>query len=272
MNEQQTDFIDIRKLVASKNPKLAKLLPSFVFGYLKRILHQDEVNDFMRRNGHLKNEYFCSAIVEEFGIKVELSGIENIPSSGGVVLAMNHPLGGMDAMALVHSIKEKRTDIKFIVNDLLLHLTPMQDLFVGVNKHGTNERKLHIQTTELFASNVVIGIFPAGLVSRKIKGEIQDLEWKKMFVKYAKRHKKTIVPIYIDGRLSNFFYRLSNFRKQIGIKANIEMLYLSDELYKQKGKQIRFVVGEPILFNTLTDGRSDEEIANDIRAKVYELK
>jgi len=268
----QQKFIDIKNLVASKNPKLAKLLPNFVFRYLKRILHQDEVNDFMHRNGHLKNAKFCSAIVEEFGIKVEISGIENIPISGGVVLVMNHPLGGMDAMALVHAIKEKRTDIKFIVNDLLLHLTPLQDLFVGVNKHGTNERKIHQQTTDLFASDSVIGIFPAGLVSRKIKGEIQDLEWKKMFVKYAKRHKKTIVPIYIEGKLSNFFYKLSNFRKRIGIKTNIEMLYLSDELYKQKGKSIRFVVGKPIFYENIIDGRSDEGIAEDIKSIVYSLK
>jgi len=268
---EQTEFIDIRKLVASKNPRLAKLLPSFVFSYLKRILHQDEVNDFMRRNGHLKNEQFCSAIIREFEIQVEISGLEHIPHNGGSVLAMNHPLGGMDAMALVYAIQGIRTDIKFIVNDLLLHLTPMQDLFVGVNKHGINERKLHQQTTTLFASDALIGIFPAGLVSRRIHGQIHDLAWRKMFVKYAKRHNKTIIPIYIEGQLSNFFYNLSNFRRRVGIKTNVEMLYLSDELYKQKGKCIRFVVGKPIDHALLFSNQSDEQIAHHIRKCVYSL-
>lgn len=267
----EDNFIDIRKLVKSKSPKMAKLIPGFVYSYLKRILHQDEVNDFMKRNQHLKNERFCNAIVEEFDLKVEVRGLENIPEEGGVILAMNHPLGGMDAMALVYLLQNKRTDIKFIVNDLLLNLTPMQDLFVGVNKHGSNERKLHMQMTELFSSDAAIGIFPAGLVSRRKKGKIKDLEWKKTFVRYARRHKKDIIPIYIEGRLSSFFYNLSNFRRLIGLKANVEMLYLSDELYKQKGKHIRFVVGERISSEELDNGKSDEETAQNIKGIVYQL-
>jgi len=268
---QKTEFIDIRKLVESKNKRLAKWLPGFVFSYLKRILHQDEINDFMFRHGHLKNEAFCSAIVNEFELDVSLDGLENIPNKGGVILAMNHPLGGMDAMALVHALRDKRTDIKFIVNDLLLYLTPMNDLFVGVNKHGTNERKLHHQTNELFESDALIGIFPAGLVSRRKKGKIEDLTWKKMFVKYARRHKKTVVPVYIEGELSNFFYNLSNMRKFLGVKANVEMLYLSDELYKQRGKSIRFVIGNPISPDFMEKKGSDLQVAQEIKKRVYQL-
>lgn len=267
----EENFIDIKRLVKSKNPKLARLIPGFIYRYLKRILHQNEVNDFMRRNGHLKDAAFCTQIIEEFKITTQLEGIENIPSDGGVIFAMNHPLGGMDAMALVHALKDKRNDIRFIVNDLLLNLTPLQGLFVGVNKHGTNERKLHMQMTELFSSDHAIGIFPAGLVSRKIKGQITDLEWKKTFVRYAKRNNKTIVPIFIEGKLSNFFYNLSIFRRFIGIKANIEMLYLSDELYKQKGKKIRFVVGKPIHVDQFDKEDSDEKIAEKIKTSVYQL-
>lgn len=267
----EDNFIDIRKLVSSKNPKLARFIPGFVYRYLKRILHQDEINDFMRRNGHLKNADFCNVVVEEFRLKVDIKNSENIPNEGNVILAMNHPLGGMDAMALVHALHNKRTDIKFIVNDLLLNLKPMQDLFVGVNKHGSNERKLHTQMTELFSSDVAIGIFPAGLVSRKIKGKITDLEWKKTFVRYAKRHNATIVPIYIEGQLSNFFYNLSNFRRCIGLKVNLEMLYLSDELHKQKGKKIRFVVGKPIHTQNIDKTKSDEQIAQELKETVYRL-
>lgn len=267
----QENFIDIKRLVKSKNPKLARLIPGFIYRYLKRILHQNEVNDFMQRNGHLKNEDFCSIIIKEFNININIEGIENIPSEGGVIFVMNHPLGGMDAMALVHALRNKRTDIRFIVNDLLLNLTPLQDLFVGVNKHGSNERKLHQQMTELFSSDHAIGIFPAGLVSRRIKGQIVDLEWKKTFVRYAKRNNKTIIPIFIKGRLSRFFYNLSNFRRFLGIKANIEMLYLSDELHNQKGKKIRFVVGKPIHVDQFSKEDSDEIIAEKIKEIVYQL-
>lgn len=266
-----SNFIDIKKLVKSKNPKLAKLIPGFIYNYLKKVLHQDEINDFMAKNGHLKNEFFCSAVLNKFNIKIEIEGIENIPIDEGVILAMNHPLGGMDAMALVHGLQERRKDIKFIVNDLLLNLAPLKELFVGVNKHGSNERQLHVQMTELFSSDAAIGIFPAGLVSRRKKGVVSDLEWKKTFIRYAKRHDKQIVPIYIEGRLSNFFYNLSNFRSFIGIKANIEMLYLSDELFKQRNKTIRFVVGKPIHVSDFSKEKSDEVIANEIKNNVYLL-
>lgn len=268
----QEKFIDIRQLIKSKSPKLERFLPGFIIRYLKRILHQDEVNDFIERNGHLKNEAFCNVIVDEFRLNIQVSGLEHLPTSGGAILAMNHPLGGMDAMALLTAIQSQRTDVKFIVNDLLLNLKPLQEIFVGVNKHGSNKRNLNRQMEELFASNQLVGVFPAGLVSRKKQGIIKDLEWRKTFVKYAKRYDKPIIPIFIDGQLSNFFYRLSNVRSFFGIKLNLEMLYLSDELFKQKGKTINYVIGEPIWMNQMDTTKNEFELAQKIKEKVYSLQ
>lgn len=268
----QKDFIDIHKLIADKNPRLAKFLPGFVYRYLKRVLHQDEINEFLRKFGHLKNQEFSTTVVEQFGLDISATGLDNIPDSGGAILVMNHPLGGMDAIALVHLLKEKRKDIKFIVNDLLLNLYPVKDLFVGVNKHGSNGRNLPTQMNELFSTDNVIGIFPAGLVSRKKKGKVTDLEWKKTFVKYARQHEKMIVPIYIEGSLSNFFYNLANFRAFIGLKTNIEMLYLSDELFHQKNKKLKFIIGKPFFISDIDDSLSDKKIAEQVKEKVYKLR
>jgi putative hemolysin len=124
---------------------------------------------------------------------------------------------------------------------------------------------------DLFSSEKAVCIFPAGLVSRRIKGEVQDLEWKKTFITYARRNGQPVVPVYIDGQLSPFFYRLANFRKFIGIKTNIEMLYLSDELFLQRNKTIRFVIGEALTVSSMGAG-GDKELASKMRAKVYELK
>jgi 1-acyl-sn-glycerol-3-phosphate acyltransferase len=157
------------------------------------------------------------------------------------------------------------------VNDLLLNLTNLRGLFVGINKHGKNEVSLRQQIHDVFDSKEAVCIFPAGLVSRKIKGQVRDLEWKKTFVTYAIRMDQPIIPVFIDGELSNFFYRLSNFRKCIGIKANIEMLYLSNELFKQKNKKMTFTIGSPILPSELDKKRSERDVAQDIKAKVYEL-
>ena len=264
-------FIDIKRLIASKNPRLAKWIPGFVIRYLKRILHEDEINNFLLQHKDKHNCDFCREVVDYFNIKIELTGAENIPNEGPVILAMNHPLGGMDAIVLVSALQDKRKDLKFIVNDLLMNLPNLRDLFVGVNKHGKNDLSLREQMNDLFSSEKAVCIFPAGLVSRRIKGEVQDLEWKKTLITYARRNGQPVVPVYIDGQLSPFFYRLANFRKFIGIKANIEMLYLSDELFLQRNKTIRFVIGEALTVSSMGAG-GDKELASKMRAKVYELK
>jgi 1-acyl-sn-glycerol-3-phosphate acyltransferase len=269
MSEEK--FIDVKALIESKSPRLAKWLPRFVISYLKRILHQDEINDFILKHKNDYNADFCDAVVDMIQMKIVVKGLENIPKTGPIVIAMNHPLGGMDAMAFVHAIKGHRTDLKFIVNDLLMNLTNLQGLFVGVNKYGKTELSTRQQIMNVFESEEAVCIFPAGLVSRKQHGVIRDLEWKKTFVRYAIKYDQPIIPVYIDGKLSPFFYRLSNFRKFLGIKVNIEMLYLADELYKQKNKTVTFIVGEPILPENLNSKISEREQAQNIKESVYKL-
>lgn len=264
-------FIDIRQLIASKNPKLLKWLPGFVISYLKRILHQKEINTFMSSIPDAKDADFCDEVLKFLNISVELTGLENLPKEGKLVLAMNHPLGGMDAIALVSAMRNTRTDLKYIVNDLLLNLNRMNGLFLGVNKHGKNTQSKRQQITELFASDYLVCIFPAGLVSRKTNGKVEDLEWKKTFITLSKAHNRTIVPLHIDGQLSNFFYRLANLRTKIGIKSNIEMLYLSDELFKLRNATIKMTIGKPISIDSLPEG-TDKQQAEFVKNEVYKLE
>ena len=266
---KETKFIDIRKIIGDKNPRLLRLLPNFVIRYIERILHEQEVNEVILDNKDKHNQDFCQAVIDRFNIQLEVTGIENVPTTGGVTLAMNHPLGGMDAMALVTALKNQRTDLKFIVNDILLHLESMQGMFVGVNKHGRNSNSNLLKIDEIFSTGSAVCIFPAGLVSRKTHGKVQDLEWKKTFVSLSIKHNQPIVPVYIDGTLSNFFYRLASLRKAIGIKANIEMFFLVDELFKQKNATMKLTFGKPIYPESLSKLRSQKEWANEIRNQVY---
>ncbi|MCH2233869.1 MAG: 1-acyl-sn-glycerol-3-phosphate acyltransferase [Crocinitomicaceae bacterium] len=265
-------FVDIEKLIEEKNPKLAKWLPGFVVRYLKRTIHEDETNAFMEKTQDYDTYEFVAEIIDYLNIKVNIQGLENIPEKDGAILVANHPLGGMDAISILHEIKHIRTDVKFIVNDLLLHLRNLKSIFVGVNKHGTNSKDSLRAVDELFATNNLVFLFPAGLVSRRNKGEIKDLEWKKTFVSRAKKYEKNVIPVYIEGSLGNFFYRLSNFRSRVGIKANIEMLYLVDELYKQRNKTIDIIIGEPIPASTYDKTKRDIEWAAWTKEKVYALK
>lgn len=265
-------FIDIENLIASKNPRTLKRLPKFAIRYLKHILHQQEINEFIEDHKHLENADWCEAVVKYMNISISVKHLERVPKEGKIVLAMNHPLGGMDAMILVSALRGQRDDLKFIVNDLLMNLENMKGMFVGVNKHGKNKTSIRDQISELFQSDEAVCIFPAGLVSRKQQGEVQDFTWKKTFVTYAKEFDRTIVPIYIDGSLSRFFYGLAKFRTMIGIKTNIEMLYLANELFKQRNKHLKFVVGHPIPASSLDKETDDAIQAQEIKEIVYGLR
>lgn len=272
MDAEQEKIIEVRKLIYEKSPKLLKLLPNFIIRYLQRILHEDDVNEFINKHKKDSPFEFCLSVIKMFNIEIEYEGLENIPKEGGAILTMNHPWGGLDAMALVTVVHEKRPDIKFIVNDVLMHLENLQPLFVGVNKIGKKASHSLRRVDETFAGDNLLCIFPAGLVSRKIKGEVKDLKWKKTFVTRSIKYDKIIIPVYIDGKLTNFFYNLSNFRKKVGIKANIEMLYLVNELYKQNNKKIKIKFGKPLLSKNFDDSKSHDEWAQYVKEKVYQLK
>jgi putative hemolysin len=263
--------INIRNLIKSKNPRLLKWIPGFIIRYLERILHQEEINVFLASCADKQDEDFCDSTMEFLDLKVEVKGKENLPKEGKLVFAMNHPLGGLDAIALVSGLRYEVKNIKFIVNDLLLQLGKMNGLFLGIDKFGKNSMNKREQINELFASDNVVCIFPAGLVSRRNSGTIADLEWKKSFVTLSKKNERIIIPIHIEGRLSPFFYGLSNLRKKLGIKANIEMLYLSDELFKLKGTKIVFTIGQPIHDVDFDESKGDRAIAQSVKRKVYEL-
>ncbi len=271
MSEKQTPFIDVQQLIASKNATLARFLPNFILNYLKRIIHEKEVNAFIEQNGHLKNHDFVNACFKEMGANVTVKGLENIPISGGCIIAANHPLGGLDGIGLMKVIGTRRSDTRFFVNDILLNLQNFGELFVGVNKHGKNPKENLRLMDDVFASDNCVLFFPAGLVSRRQDGEIKDLEWQKSFIAKAIKYKKPIIPAYIGGENSAFFYNLANNRKKLGIKANIEMLYLADEMYRQKNQTIDFIFGEPIDYQHFTKEKTHLEWAQWLKEFVYQL-
>lgn len=270
--EETPKFVDIEKAIASKNPKLLKVLPRFLLNYITRTVHQHELNDAVHRNRGSFSHDFVDAAMQEFGVKTKVIGLENIPAHGGVIVASNHPLGGLDGIALMDVVGERRKDIRFFVNDLLMALKNFAPIFVPVNKHGKNSSDYTQKFEEVYASDQCLLIFPAGLVSRRQeKKEIKDLVWKKSFITKAVQYQKDIVPVYIDGRNSKFFYNLAYYRKKFGIKANIEMFYLVDEMYRQRGKTITFTFGKPISWETFTKDKSAEYWAERVKEHTYAL-
>lgn len=266
-------FVDVKRLIKSKNPSLLKWLPGFFIRWIKKIIHEDDVNNFIEKHKNASSLEFSKALVEEFQLEVHFSGIENIPSPPQpIIFVSNHPLGGLDAITVIAGLESVRPDVKFIVNDLLMAVKTLQDRFVGVNKVGKNALTSLQQVEQQFAEGTATFLFPSGLVSRKINGEIRDLEWKKTFISKAKKYQTTIVPVHMGGRLTNRFYRLASLRKFLGIKFNIEMFFLVDEFFKQKNMRIDITFGKVILPETFTKEKSDKEWAAWVKELVYKLK
>ncbi len=265
-------LIDVEKAIKDKNPKLLKWMPGLLLRYIKKTLHQDELNHIIYRNRHKTGKDFLDAGVEEMGINVTYSGLENIPQEGGVYLTANHPLGGLDGVAFMHVVSLVRMDIKFFVNDLLMQVKNYGPFFVPVNKHGMNGREYKKRFEEVYSSDQCLLIFPAGLVSRKQKrGKIEDLQWKKSIILKAREHKKPIVPVHITAQNSNKFYNIAKWRKKLGVKANLEMFFLADEMFKQNGKTIHFEFGKPISASHWDDSKKPEEWVQWLKEKVYGL-
>jgi 1-acyl-sn-glycerol-3-phosphate acyltransferase len=266
-------FVDVDEVFRKKGGKLYPVIPKFLIRYLKRIIHEDELNEALENyKDQMGLDFLEKLFTERFTAEIEVINPENIPAQGRYIIASNHPLGGLDGMALMHVTGKKRKDIKFIANDILMELGNLKELFLPVNKHGRNTSEYVKLIDEMYESDQLVLIFPAGLVSRKQKGGvIRDLEWKKSFITKAIRHKRDIIPVYIEGRNSEFFYNLARWRKRLGIKSNIEMLYLPDEMFKQIDKKITITFGSPIPYTIFTKAQTHYKWAQWVKEKVYEI-
>ena len=263
--------VDVRKVFREKNPRMARLIPGFVFRYLEKIVHQDFINWFIREYNHLYGLDWVNAGIREFNVSLRVKGEENLPQKGRFIFASNHPLGGFDGLLLITTVSRFYTGAIFLVNDILMNLRNLEEVFVPINKHGSQSRESVLIIEEMYRSDRQILTFPSGYVSRRIKGVIQDLEWQKSFIAKAIQHKRDIIPVHVSGRNSNFFYRLGSVRKSLGIKANLEMFYLVDETMKHKDKTIEITFGKPVPYSFFDKSRTHKEWAAYMREMVYSL-
>lgn len=272
MSTEKVINIDIAKVLKHKAPKTK--VPKFIVNYLRRIVHEDEFNQFFKENPDLKNLDFIEAAFKYLEVTTDIEGKENLPPKGGrYIFASNHPLGGLDGIATGYLIgKEYDGKVRFFSNDLMMNLHPMRDLFVPVNKTGSQSKDHAELMQQLYESDNHLVTYPAGMCSRKINGRIVDLEWKKNFISKAIQYQRDVVPIYFEGRNSNFFYNLAKVRKFLRIKLNIEMMYLADEMFKQKGNQFTIRIGKPIPWQTFDKSKSQSHWAEWVKEIVYSME
>lgn len=269
--------LDIEGILRKRIPsRKQKFIPGFLYGALSRLIHQDELNEMLRIGYPSQGSEFSRKVLEHLDIEVTVDGAENLPAKDRrVVFASNHPLGGLDGIALIAVLGQRYGDenIRFLVNDLLMNVEPLGTVFLPINKYGSQARAAAEAINAEYASDRQIVIFPAGLVSRLHPGgEVHDLKWQKAFVQKAIENDRDIIPVRFVALNRKRFYRLAKWRKKLGIKVNIEQATLPAELCASRGKRFRIIIGQPVSVSELrASGRSFPQLAEDLRAAIYRL-
>lgn len=267
--------VDVEAVLRSKMGRHFRWYMRPATEMLKRIICQDKLNGILERCGHLRGAEFCQATLADLGISVATKGIENLPSPDNrrVLFACNHPLGGPDGLALIKFMHDYYGgDVYVVVNDILMAIDPLRDVFVPVNKHGGQQQDGVRLFDSVMESNNPVLFFPAGLVSRRRDGVIADLPWKKTFVNKAIASHRDIIPLYFSGRNSLNFYRLARLRERLGIRFNIEMILLPSQLFRLRGKQLTISCGKPVAWQSLRGQGEVEKTVADIRSRVYAME
>jgi len=275
MGTEQSNLIDLRKIFTAKVPKLMKHMPEWLFRKIQKLLHEDDINEILTKYADQQGLDFINAVVADFNLTVVLHGVDNLMASDRVLVASNHPLGGLDGIALIGAVGNHRGETLTPVNDFLMFVKNLQPIFIPVSKVGSatanREESLRL-FNDTFAGDATICYFPFGLCSRKSKGgKIIDLDWKKTFLTKSKAYQRDIVPVHIEGRNSSFFYNLARWRKRLGIKVNIEMAFLVDEFFKQRNKTLTISFGKPIPYQTFDRRFNDAQWAEKLRRFSYQL-
>ena len=276
MKDETLMKIDVDGVLRQRIPRYYRYIPRFIIKWLERTICQDRMNELLEKNKSKTNAEFCAGVLEDLNISYEVIGEENLPpvENRRVVIVSNHPLGALDGMTMIDYItKRYGGNVKFVVNDLLMAIKPLNGVFLPINKHGKQSRNSSNAIDEAMAGSDPIIIFPAGLCSRRQPdGTICDLEWRKMFVNKSVEYQRDVIPMYFDAENSSFFYKFAKLRMRLGIKFNIEMIYLPREIFRSENAKFLIKVGKPISWSTLNSGKHASTQASEIKNIVYNLK
>jgi len=271
MESKKRTLIDLDFVLKSRTPRFYKWFPRFFVNYLKRLIRQQEINEIITAYPDAEGIDFVIKILKHLNVTVTYSGFENLDDNKKYVFASNHPLGGLDGLAVLQVVGSKYTGVKAFINDLLLNIEGLIPVFQGVDVFKRNTKEHLRQIDELYNGDKQVIVFPAGMVSRKINKIVQDMEWKKSFLSKAIQFKRDVIPVYVDGKNTNFFYNFAKFREFLGFKFNIELIFLPGEFFKYKNKNINIIFGKPIPWEFFDKSKSVDEWVLYVRNESYKL-
>ena len=166
--------IDIAEVLRQKAPELSRRIPRFAVEWLRRTVHERDINHILASYWDLPPQEFIRACFREWQVTYSAHGLDRLDPAGRYLFVANHPFGGMDGMMLADKLINRFGDARVVVNDLLMHVEPLRPLWIPVNKHGSQNSAYARRFDEAFAGDLPILTFPAGLFSGIIGGRIAD--------------------------------------------------------------------------------------------------
>lgn len=264
-------YIDVAASIKESDSKFLKKFPAFVVRWFEKIVRQDELNYILEKYKDCKGADFHRSIVKEFNLSFEVEGLENLPENGKCFFLANHPFGIIDGLTLTKTVMEKYGTFKAIGNESFNFVPNLRPYIALVNPYGSSSKIYVTELEKMYKSDVPITHFPAGMVSRRFKGKIQDSYWQKSFITRAISCQRDIVPFYFYGQNSNLFYGINLLRRMLGIKINLELILLPREMFLKRNKTIRFNIGKPISWQKFDSSKTHVEWAQAVRSHVYNM-
>ena len=263
--------IDVELALQEKIPDIYKKIPGVLIRLMEKVIRQADMNRMIHESSHLNGIPLVDWVLDQFGVNIVVKGKKLIPKKGRYIYPANHPIGGLDGLAIVSVVAKIHPLIKFVANDLLRVIKGFDSISLYIARFGQINRRNAILINKTLASEAQLLVQPAGTVSKRNPVKIRDLAWNKFFIHKAIQYKRDVIPIHVQARNSRLFYNIASFRKIFRIKSNMEMFLLPREMFNKSGKTITITFGIPIAYKTFDDSRTHLEWAQKVREYVYVL-
>ncbi|RKF14556.1 lysophospholipid acyltransferase family protein [Alginatibacterium sediminis] len=191
--------------------------------------------------------------------------LEKVPKEGACILVSNHPLGGLEGVAMSEQLLKHRPDLKVLTNQMLKQIPELSEIFIGVDVLADNAAKSNSKGMREVCRHLSRGgallVYPAGMVSAPSWNNltITDRAWSPMIGRLARRYKCPCVPFYVEGRNSTTFYAAGLIHKRL------RTALLAKQLANKKGLSFDYHCGQVILAKELTELPDDQAVTNYLR-------
>src|SRR5690606_8078754 len=265
-------MVRVEQAVYQRFPKLAgpaaQKFSRPVIGLVRRLACAQRINTALAGLGAVSGFDFVEKVLEHlrFSYAVARTDRENIPVEGRVVIVANHPLGALDAIALLDLVGSVRRDVRILANDVLTQLEPLRPLVMPVSTFGDGGSAGLREAYRALEREQALIVFPAGEVSRIRPSGVRDPRWSEGFIRLALKTGAPVLPMHVGGHNSPTFYGISMLAKPLS------MLLLAREMFGNEQGRVTINIGGLVPSHALkVPGLSMRRVAARMRRHVYRL-